>query len=304
MDDDTFATASDTTLATSESIKAYVDSNAGDASLTGIDDNATEVAITIDSSERVGINATSPKYSVDTSKAIYSGISTYTAANYGDIPGYLYLNGTSDTGIVGVNNNTQKYLLQSGSNTISLICYDNTGFKTQAYDASLEVGNTQGLIQFKTGSAFTERARITDNGLAIGNTATNPTPVNGTTAVHATASAGAEFIAGTNDSVISGGAFMGGYIFRNADLNGSPPHYAGMWAESADAVGNMNLYFAAGSTKYETGNSDLTIASDGTITASGDVIVNKLNISNIPTSASGLSSGDVYNDSGTLKIVT
>lgn len=65
LDDDTFATASATTLASSESIKAYVDSNTGSGSLTGIDDNATAVAITIDSSERVGINNITPAKELD-----------------------------------------------------------------------------------------------------------------------------------------------------------------------------------------------------------------------------------------------
>lgn len=40
------------------------------------------------------------------------------------------------------------------------------------------------------------------------------------------------------------------------------------------------------------------------IDASGGATISTLNISNIPTSSSGLSSGDVWNDAGTLKIVT
>ena len=32
--------------------------------------------------------------------------------------------------------------------------------------------------------------------------------------------------------------------------------------------------------------------------------IEKLNVSDIPTSAAGLSSGDVWNEAGTLKIVT
>lgn len=40
------------------------------------------------------------------------------------------------------------------------------------------------------------------------------------------------------------------------------------------------------------------------ITGEGDARFNKLNIANIPTSATGLASGDVWNDAGTLKIVT
>ena len=43
---------------------------------------------------------------------------------------------------------------------------------------------------------------------------------------------------------------------------------------------------------------------DTTVELDTTLEVQRLNISNIPTSASGLSSGDVWNDSGTLKIVT
>lgn len=49
------------------------------------------------------------------------------------------------------------------------------------------------------------------------------------------------------------------------------------------------------------GNEDWQVAK---IDASGRATISTLNISNIPTSSSGLSSGDVWNDAGTLKIVT
>ena len=52
----------------------------------------------------------------------------------------------------------------------------------------------------------------------------------------------------------------------------------------------------------------LTVSVAGTEKASidedGDAVVQRLNIANIPTSSGGLTSGDVWNDSGTLKIVT
>ena len=52
----------------------------------------------------------------------------------------------------------------------------------------------------------------------------------------------------------------------------------------------------------------LDVKVDGTSKASidedGDTVVNTLNISSIPTSAGGLSSGDIWSDSGTLKIVS
>lgn len=103
------------------------------------------------------------------------------------------------------------------------------------------------------------RLIVNNDGIAVGNTGANPATVNGSIAVNATASLGAEFIAGTNDTTISAGAFMGGYIFKNADSTGSPPHYAGMWAESEDTSGNMNLYLAGGNGRYESGTSDIFI---------------------------------------------
>lgn len=47
----------------------------------------------------------------------------------------------------------------------------------------------------------------------------------------------------------------------------------------------------------ESGSVVVRIMGDGSVTAPN------LNISSIPTSASGLSAGDVWSDSGTLKIV-
>ena len=148
----------------------------GNFSSTGIDDNATSTAITIDSNENVGIGTTSPKYSLDTSKAIYSGLSTYTGPSYGNIPGYLYLNGdTSGYGIVGAINSTQKFLLSGGSDTVGFLTYDTTGVYIQSDQARADFGVTQGTISFKTGSGFTERMRINTTGIVQGLWADNTT---------------------------------------------------------------------------------------------------------------------------------
>ena len=45
-------------------------------------------------------------------------------------------------------------------------------------------------------------------------------------------------------------------------------------------------------------------ATKASIDEDGDAVVNQLKISNIPTSSGGLSSGDIWSDSGTLKIVS
>ena len=217
LDEDNMSSDSDTKLATQQSIKAYVDTSVS--------------GIVTDSGSQTLTNKTL------TSPVINTSVSGTAVLDEDDMSS---------------NSATQLATQQS----------------IKAYvDTQTSSVTLTGIDDNATGT----RLIVNDNGIAIGNTATNPTPVNGSTAVHATASLGAEFIAGTNDTVISGGAFMGGYIFRNADLDGSPPHYAGMWAESADTSGNMNLYFAAGSTRYETGAAHLTIESNGNISATGDI---------------------------------
>jgi hypothetical protein len=60
-------------------------------------------------------------------------------------------------------------------------------------------------------------------------------------------------------------------------------------------IGTGTALIVDGKTSLDTG----AITTDG----SGKVTAAKLNLYSLPTSSSGLSSGDVWNDSGTLKIV-
>ena len=53
----------------------------------------------------------------------------------------------------------------------------------------------------------------------------------------------------------------------------------------------------------EDGKLIFSVADSGTLTTKMTVKSNTINMPNLPTSATGLSSGDIYNDSGTLKIV-
>jgi len=255
---------------------------------TGIDDNATATRLTISNgftefdatNHYIKFNGSTDSLRVGTTSTGYAYfINDGPSAGTGNSGMAFYDNGAVElwspagdviTGNLRINS--------SGVVTIPSAVLTTADINGGTADGVTIGGSTPAAGTFTTftstgidDNATGERLTITDSGIAIGNTGTNPTPINGSTAVHATASLGAEFIAGTNDTVISSGAFMGGYVFRNADSTGSPPHYAGMWAESADTSGNMNLYFAAGSTRYETGAAHLTIESNGNISATGDI---------------------------------
>ncbi len=78
------------------------------------------------------------------------------------------------------------------------------------------------------------------------------------------------------------------------------------------ATGNLNMFLGYMAGYYETGSNRLYIANSNTTTPLiyGEFDNNKItlnvdnfNLSNIPTVITGLVSGDVWNDSGTLKIV-
>lgn len=119
----------------------------------------------------VGIGNIDAKYSLDTTKSIYSGLSTYTGTNYGDIPGYLYLNGDTGFGIVGATSSTQKFLLSGGTSQVSLLTFS-YGFKTQSNGTGADFGITQDTITFKTGPLLPDRMTIAPDGnvgISVGN---------------------------------------------------------------------------------------------------------------------------------------
>jgi hypothetical protein len=118
-------------------------------SSTGIDDNATSTAITIDSSERVGIGTTSPSsyYAndlvVDTGSAIQSGI-TIVADSSSD-PMFAFADGTSGSerysGYISYNHSTNamSFGVNSGSEAMRINSSRNVGIGTTSPGHKLEV---------------------------------------------------------------------------------------------------------------------------------------------------------------------
>ena len=306
------------------------------------DDPYTFTVDTINEKIGIGLEPTaSPKYSIDTTKAIYSGLSTYTGNNYGDIPGYLYLNGdTTGYGVVGAINSTQKFLLSGGSNTVGFLTYDTTGLYIQSDEARADFGVTQGLIQFKTGGGFTERARINDDGLSVTGdiSATGDITLGDTIYAKSNNQAFLKLKADQAGLAGTGGphewqleADTSGNLSVNYDKNGTVTNDvvritkgtsssevkldlpsgggAGFYASSTDFGFQINDGGVGGKTIRLVNNGTSVFRHNQVedlvdLSGAAKTEVAKLNISNIPTSASGLSSGDVWNDSGTLKIVT
>jgi hypothetical protein len=101
----------------------------------------------------------------------------------------------------------------------------------------------------------------------------------------------------TSDSVDAAVKAYSGYglLFQSNSANSMVCFVStnvGIGAFSDDGVHTLQV---GGQTSLDSG----AISTDG----SGKATAAKLNLYNLPTSSSGLSSGDVWNDSGTLKIV-
>tara|TARA_Y100000389_G_scaffold57052_1_gene52962 strand:+ start:155 stop:592 length:438 start_codon:yes stop_codon:yes gene_type:complete len=89
-------------------------------------------------------------------------------------------------------------------------------------------------------------------------------------------------------------------------LNVSIDSEANIILDITNSYNNKNLSEFIFNNKIKANNGlnitgDTIIGEDNTDTL---IINNKLNIKNLPTSATGLTSGDIWNDSGTLKIIS
>tara|TARA_B100001939_G_scaffold49834_1_gene39146 strand:- start:6766 stop:11499 length:4734 start_codon:yes stop_codon:yes gene_type:complete len=294
IDDDTFATASATSLATSESIKAYVDTQVGSAdTLQEVTDNGN----TTTNSVNIG-SSTAPanKLTVTTSTSSDGilGIST-------DGSEWLkILNTNSTTFPVGV------FFLYYGSNVVANIT-------ALSNEMRLSGGyTTGGKIVFRT--ATTERMRLTDTGLGIGTT--SPTHklevIGGDTHFENTSS--------TNTFLDVKGTSANAYIRAYSDSNSVWLYQGGsssyLSAQSGSTLrlnsGSSNLIFLDSSGEVMRSNSGnlligTTTDSGYKLTVNGDI---KLNDNAIRIGSSSLGDLKIYhstnsfiqNDTGDLYI--
>jgi hypothetical protein len=229
---------------------------------TGIDDNAASTAITIDSSQQVGIGTVDPKYSLDSTGAIYSGLTSYTGPNYGDNAGYIYLNGgNSGASIVSSVNSSQRYLFQAGTDNTSLITYNSTGFEINSNNTRIELGTAgtygtgAGVIEFQTGSSLDTRMTIDSSG-AVG--------------------IGATPISGTTSKLFSGGDFTrvgasGGYLFNIYYSGGWKYAGTGTGAGWIDSGSGNYTFQSTGSTSGTAGTAATALTERMRIDSSGNV---------------------------------
>jgi len=147
IDDDTFATASATSLATSESIKAYVDTQVGSADTL---QEVTDLGNTTTNSVNIG-SSTAPTKKL-----------TVTTSTTGD-------------GILGITTDGNDWLRLQNDNstafpvgTLRLYYGTNQNVKITALSNEMKLGDSQNNMTFFTASS--ERMRLTNTGLGIGTT--------------------------------------------------------------------------------------------------------------------------------------
>jgi len=102
-----------------------------------------------------------------------------------------------------------------------------------------------------------------DGNVGIGTT--NPVGVNGGRRLEGSSSTGFEYIATRDDTSGVTGDFVGAYLFKNPDTDGSPPHYAGMSAKISGTNGPMDLRFYTNRDKYEDDDPKMIIESSGDV---------------------------------------
>jgi hypothetical protein len=96
-------------------------------------------------------------------------------------------------------------------------------------------------------------ARMTITGAGdVGIGTTNPVGVNGGQRLEGSSSTGFEYIATRDDTAGEIDDFVGAYLFKNTDTDGTEPHYAGMSAKLTGTNGPMDLRFHTNRDRYET----------------------------------------------------
>jgi hypothetical protein len=111
---------------------------------------------------------------------------------------------------------------------------------------------------------------VVKKGGNVGIGTTNPVGINGGQRIEGSSSGGFEYIATRNQSAVGDGSFIGAYLFKNNDADGTPAHYAGMSAKATGTGGNMVLYFHTAREKYETDTPAMTLDQNSRLEVGGD----------------------------------
>jgi len=139
-----------------------------------------------------------------------------------------------------------------GSITNSYLYHGN--YPTQGADTAT-ITNKYGLY-----IAGADKNYITGN---VGIGTNNPVGVNGGQRLEGSSSTGFEYIATRDDTAAVADDFVGAYLFKNTDTNGTEPHYAGMSSKMTGTNGPMDLRFHTNRDQYEGDTPQMIINSAG-----------------------------------------
>jgi len=182
---------------------------------------------------------------------------------------------------------------------------------------------TKRSLNFDYGQNSVHTSRMVINAAGnVGIGTTSPVGVNGGQRLEGSSSTGFEYIATRDDTTGNSGDFVGAYLFKNADIEGNEPHYAGMSSKLTGTNGPMDLRFHTNRDKYEdedgipqmiidaAGNVGIgTDAPQATLDVVGDVVISgriecigMLNLPRYTSDPATAVTGDVYFNT-TLKII-